>query len=66
MGGMAGHAGLFATAADVAALTESYLGTFRRTREFDVARTARARSGERTGHRSGLTPGIGMGAQDDG
>lgn len=26
MGGMAGHAGLFGTAADVAALTESYLG----------------------------------------
>jgi len=27
MGGVAGHAGLFGTAADVAALTESYLGT---------------------------------------
>ncbi len=28
MGGMAGHAGLFGTAADVARLTECYLGTF--------------------------------------
>jgi len=29
MGGVAGHAGLFGTAADVAALTEAYLGTLR-------------------------------------
>ena len=29
MGGIAGHAGLFGTAADVAALTEAYLGTLR-------------------------------------
>lgn len=30
MGGIAGHAGLFGTAADVARLTECYLGTFHR------------------------------------
>ena len=35
MGGVAGHAGLFGTAADVAALTEAYLGTLAgRRREF--------------------------------
>ncbi|HVR46674.1 MAG TPA: serine hydrolase [Candidatus Binatia bacterium] len=33
MGGVAGHAGLFGTAADVAALTECYLGSLRGRRE---------------------------------
>ena len=46
MGGVAGHAGLFGTAADVAALTECYLGPSARPR----LRTAAARNRSRSDH----------------
>ena len=59
MGGAAGHAGLFGTAADVAALTESYLGPLHGRACTLLPRRARARSDPEQAYDPVLRRGLG-------
>ena len=64
MGGVAGHAGLFGTASDVARLTESYLGAINGRKRRVIAGVAGARSSFRTSLRSGAAPRPRLGAEN--
>ena len=65
MGGVAGHAGLFGTAADVAAMTESYLAPLAADESDTLPCESPSRSDARAGGRSRSAPRFGLGAQDE-